>query len=292
MREILFRVRKILGSSSRGIFDRITAFAYGRVMGYDLHKHHLLVAGCCCNVERYLPAILKNIEKATELFASYKVVIVESDSTDGTGQGLEQWASKEPERRIILRLGCLKEEMPLRTQRIAYCRNQYLRYFEENGLYSKHDLLLILDMDDVCARPINLEGLLSCFVPRRMTDWDALAANREREYCDIWALRSAGWCEYDCWEKIKKRPADMSYDEAVRQYVSEKQIHIPEDAEWIECASAFGGMVLYKTRLLHGCRYVGVDASQQDEVCEHVEFHRQFIERGGNLFINPRFLNG
>jgi glycosyltransferase involved in cell wall biosynthesis len=261
-------------------------------MGYGIHNHRLLVAGCSSNTDKYLPAILRNIEEITVCFADHKVVIVESDSSDNTGRNLQQWASKNPGSRIIMRLGNLKHRIPSRTQRIAYCRNQYLEYFEKNDLYKKYDLLLVMDMDERCIEPINMRGLLSCFMPQRMNEWDALTANRRHEYYDIWALRTKGWCDSDCWQQVTDRPSGMTREEAVRRYVVDRKIHLPRDIDWIKCSSAFGGMAMYKTVHLPGCRYHGKNESSKSEKCEHVEFHRQFLGKSGTLFINPRFISG
>jgi hypothetical protein len=72
--------------------------------------------------------------------------------------------------------------------------------------------------------------------------------------------------------------------------VYSRMIEIPEEGEWIEVDSAFGALAIYKTSAIKGLRYVGTDAHDQ-EMCEHVNFHKLIKDRGGRIFINPKLIN-
>lgn len=288
-------IKKIIGSDNistlRRRVNRLMFFYYDVALRYNIRKHKILIAGCAYNVEKYLPQVLENINFIASLFADNRIVFVESDSNDLSGIMLEQWAAKDKDRRTVFRLGELKETMPKRTDRIAYCRNKYVELFDTMNLYEKFDILLILDMDNVSSESLDLIGFISCFYPPRWSTWDVLSANRRGLYYDIWALRCKNWCEYDCWERVRNRPQDMDYQAAVNYFVSSKKKNIPSNSDWMQCDSAFGGMAIYKTRLLHNCRYTGLTL-EGHEVCEHVEFHHALAIKGGKLFINPRFIMG
>jgi hypothetical protein len=67
-------------------------------------------------------------------------------------------------------------------------------------------------------------------------------------------------------------------------------ITLPEQGEWIEVDSAFGGLAVYRRGALNGVKYAGLDKSG-DQICEHVSLHEQIKANGGYIFINPRLIN-
>lgn len=66
-------------------------------------------------------------------------------------------------------------------------------------------------------------------------------------------------------------------------------IEIPENSEWIEVSSAFGGAGIYKRECFVNNLYIGEE--KNEEVCEHVSFNKTIIKQGFNLYINPNFIN-
>ena len=234
---------------------------------------------------RYLDIVFAALE-------DYECLIVESNSSDSTLTVLNDWA-RENSRRKILSLGNLSEES--RTKRIAYCRNKYMEYLDDN--ISQFDYMLAVDLDSSLEIDPDFKNQLrSCFV---RNDWDAVASNRRGRYYDIWALRSKQLgIDFDCWEIVNSpttlynRPRSIRFithrvnslptrDELVYHFVRRYQQVIPESADWIECQSAFGGMALYKASSVRGRRYSG------DSTCEHVSFNS-----GLKMFINPYFISG
>jgi hypothetical protein len=90
---------------------------------------------------------------------------------------------------------------------------------------------------------------------------------------------------FDCWAEYGKTPVMLTPANGVTNtmyhFIRRFQKAIPENAEWIECQSAFGCMVLYKSSSINGKRYNG------DTTCEHVSFNQ-----GLKMFINPEFISG
>ena len=195
-------------------------------------------------------------------------LIVESNSSDGTREILKSW---EGPNNLVLKLGDLTE--PVRTKRIAECRNAYMDFFEFRGFFETHDYLIVVDLDTSLAIEDDFKlQLKSCFV---RDDWDAIASNRRGRYYDIWALRCEEiGCTFDCWDMTKK------FGDAYK-HIRRFQTTIYPKLSWIPCTSAFGCMALYKTKAIRGKRYNG------DETCEHVSFHE-----GLRMFINPGFMSG
>jgi hypothetical protein len=69
-----------------------------------------------------------------------------------------------------------------------------------------------------------------------------------------------------------------------------KMIKIPENCDWINVDSAFGGLAIYrKEAIVHG-QYVGIN-SLGGQICEHVPFHDDLISKGFRIFINPKLIN-
>jgi glycosyltransferase involved in cell wall biosynthesis len=234
-----------------------------------------LVAGTCRNILPYWKEVSTSLQKIFDSLYLYECVIVESNSEDDTFNTVKEWALEQTNVKVIS-LGKLEGS---RTQRIARCRNEYLKYITD------HDYLLVVDLDDILKiQDTFKEQLYSCFFSN---GWDAIGSNRLGNYYDLWALR----CEklgitYDIIVNnppifIKGQFRPLTRSEYFKRYILPFRKNIPVDSEWIECTSAFGGMALYKTSAIRGHTYNG------DTTCEHVSFNK-----GLRMFINPRFISG
>jgi glycosyltransferase involved in cell wall biosynthesis len=235
-----------------------------------------IVAGTARNITKTWEIAKVSLSHIFKAIEEYTCIIIESNSDDNSLQLLQDWAS-EDSRRTVISLGTL---IGSRTQRIAKCRNEYLKYI------TNEDFLIVVDLDDVLQIQENFkEQLDSCFVRNQ---WDAIGSNRLEKYYDIWALRSQQLgVTFDCWEEARKYSKKkitlkgfiMIFDR--QTYVDKYQINIPITSDWIECQSAFCGMVLYKVQSIKGRKYDG------DITCEHINFNK-----GLQMFINPKFISG
>lgn len=235
-----------------------------------------LIAGTARNISHSWERVKQSLFQLFQL--EYSCVIVESNSEDNTVQLLNDWASVTPNVTIIT-LGTLEGS---RTQRIARCRNEYLKYLDG------HDYMLVVDLDEILVLNSDFKQQLdSCFA---RSDWDAIASNRRKHYYDIWALRSRELgCVDDCWEKLKNPVFFLQTGKFIGtrlepdwdKYLTRFKKNIPSTSHWIECQSAFGGMALYKVSSITGRKYDG------NKTCEHVSFHT-----GLRMFINPNFMSG
>jgi glycosyltransferase involved in cell wall biosynthesis len=235
-----------------------------------------LVAGTARNISKTWEHTKVSLSRIFKSLENYMCVIIESNSDDNSLEILKKWAS-EDYRRIVVSLANLEGQ---RTQRIATCRNEYMKYIKHE------DFLLVVDLDDVLNIQDNFKQHLdSCFV---RNDWDAIASNRLVEYYDMWALRCE---ELKITDDIFSKPRVLfqrgkmisldTYKKYYDFYLKDLQINIPIISDWIECKSAFGGMVLYKVPAIRNKKYNG------DTTCEHIEFNK-----GLRMFINPKFISG
>jgi hypothetical protein len=233
----------------------------------------IVFAGTAKNVDRYIGRVLKHIDNCGSHFKSYAVVIYENDSTDCTKQVME--AQKKNNYHYLY-----ESNVPgKRTEVLAHGRNSILdKVLELNPKYT-----VMLDLDDVNFSGRFVSNIETCFAYK---DWDVLTGNQAGVYYDVWALRLKGVMETDCWRQM--RLLDKQQQQKFENFIK-YGVHfcgpglIPVD-------SAFGGIAIYKTKALRGCRYNGLYSDGAPK-CEHVDLHEAIRKNGGKIFINTAFLN-
>ena len=252
----------------------------------SLSQASILVVGLARNCEEKLFLSVSSLSRAFSLAKTVSYLVIESDSSDRTVDVLSKLASQIKEFEYVS-FGSLVERLQLRTERIAFCRNYYLRLIQESSKYLHVDYVVIADLDGVNAE-LAPQSVASCWC---RSDWDVCTANQNGPYYDIWALRHPLWSPNDCFEQEK-----MMQSLGVRRfkaiYIStfSRMIRIPIHHDWIEVNSAFGGLAIYRKSVLMNVCYEGLNPSGR-EVCEHVSIHRQIGLNGGEIFINPSLIN-
>jgi len=257
-----------------------------KYINQQLFDTPVLVVGLIRNGVNTIEANISTIRQALSKFSEVHWLLVESDSTDDTQQLLSQISGRIPLFRF-LKQGDLRERMPLRTERLAFCRNVYLQETINNPMYEQVKYVIVSDMDDTNSL-LSEEALLSCW---ERDDWDVCTANQKGPYYDIWALRHPVWCANDCWlEHRFLSQFNNRHDDLVYACVYSKMIEVPIHLEWLEVDSAFGGLAVYKKSAMKKGRYVGLYPNGI-EICEHVPFNMGIRANGGRIFINPRLIN-
>ncbi len=254
---------------------------------FDSKSHNLLVVGTARNCSKHIKADILKIQCALQDFNQVHWLVIESDSEDNTLEKLNELTSEVTFFRYIS-LGVLSKEYPLRTERIAFCRNTYLKELRENQLYQEVSFVVVMDLDGI-NHLITAQTISSCFA---RDDWGVCTANQLGNYYDIWALRHKLWSPNDCWQQFNLyKQYGLSRREARFAAVRTKQIIIPKDMDWIEVDSAFGGMAIYRRHVLDNGKYIGI-RKDGTAICEHVFLHQQITKQGFKIFINPAFING
>lgn len=255
-------------------------------MRKPLAESNVLIAGTIRNCARRVVRELQQIRRAFGAARSVRALIVESDSSDDTYRVLQRHF--ESDRWGEVRgLGRLEPTHPLRTERLAHCRNEYLGAFANDSGYRQFDYLVVADLDGV-NRHVTQDSVASCW--RVDEPWDVVTGNQLGAYYDLWALRVADWCPDDSVALYRRLLRFADEKSARRLAIEARRLTVREDAAPIETESSFGCLSIYKREVLvSGARYDGVDESGE-EVCEHVALNRHVRAAGGRIFINPAFV--
>jgi len=252
----------------------------------DLQNLNLAFVGLARNCEKTIRDDILRFKEASSNAKSIVWLIVESDSIDNTSAELEK-LQIEIENFKFVSLGTLAKTIPKRTERISYCRNYYAEKIRTEVRFNNTDYIVVADLDGINSQ-ITQKAFESCW---ERNDWDMCSANQDGPYYDIWALRHKNWCPGDSYAQyrfLKQYSAD--FQKTLWSSVYSKMITIPQDSEWIDVDSAFGGLAIYKKKTFEFCKYAGLTETG-DEVCEHVYFHLQLKSNGAKLFINSKLIN-
>ena len=249
-----------------------------------IKKQSVVIAGCCINVAYFIKRNLFIMDEIGKQFKEYKIVVFENDSKDSTRNILIE--NKKDHYDYIFEDNV---NIQNRTERIAHCRNKILNHVNTN--YSNFNYLLMLDLDDVLSSGKLVETIHTCFL-YKLDQWDAMFANCSDKYYDIYALRKKKYLTSCCWNNanIMKQlgvPHKDAYATCIDKYI----INYPMDSKLISVISAFGGAGLYKLKSIEDAKYVGIEPTHLDQqICEHVPFHKNMVDRGCKLYINPTML--
>lgn len=257
--------------------------------GVQAKGRRAVVVGCARDSGAHLPAVLKNCERLASAYDHAEFVFVENDSRDQTKTLLKDWLAAGRSGKLLDLDGLAGQKLK-RTARIAAARNAYLDEIR-NGRLSEFDHLVILDMDNVNAGPIDAGAFRAAIdfldsAPERA----GVFANAEPLYYDIWALRQDRWCPRDCWTEITQRPWWMSKSAAAYRYIYSRQLKLPMALPPLRVSSAFGGLGVYKLSFALDQCYSGFGADGE-MACEHVAFNEAICKNGGKLYIFPQLQN-
>ena len=246
----------------------------------------VLAVGLARNCGGTIRGAVERVSTALAGVERMQWLVIESDSADDTVARLGALRRERPDFDFES-LGELRRTLPLRTERIAHCRNRYLDRLAQDPRYRDVQTLVIADLDCV-NELLTPEGLLSCW---DFEGWDVCTANQRAPYYDLWALRHPDWMQGDCWRQYEFLKAHgVPRERALYAAVHSRHLHIPEDAPPIEVESAFGGLGVYRREAIGDSRYIGL-APDGGELCEHLTFHAALRARGKRIFINPRMVN-
>lgn len=252
----------------------------------ELQRLNLAIVGLTRNCEKTIRTNIQRLKEASSNAKSIVWLIVESDSTDKTVAELEK-LQKEIENFQFVSLGVLARTIAKRTERLSYCRNYYAEKIRTDNNFIDIDYVAVADLDSLNDK-ITQKAFESCW---ERNDWDMCAANQDGPYYDIWALRHKKWCAEDCYAQYKfLNQYSLNREKNLWGSVHSKMITIPQDSEWIDVDSAFGGLAIYKKMAFDVSKYVGI-TEMGDEVCEHVYFNLQLKSNGAKLYINPKLIN-
>lgn len=270
------------------------------------------ICGCVRNCAAYLPRVFENIRNISTIFATTTIIIAYDESSDNSFAILQEFASQFPNLIILQNRNPMSR---IRTENIANARNSILDEIRRIDCSdSSYNFFIMMDMDDVCASPINVSVLSRYLSDSEVVRWDSLSFNRA-EYYDIWALSIAPYL-ISCWHWNNNPMVQfMNRDVVVtmNNLVSNKLANLKQD-ELLECFSAFNGFAIYKLSHFLDCRYdynifsnlklIPVSLIQHNitvlgkpfytyfvEDCEHRHFHFQsIVQHRSKIRISPLLL--
>ena len=236
--------------------------------GYEsMKKAAIIICGITRDDAETLPLTIRRIEKTGKLFADYRVVIFENDSTDQTLAILRQWEKANP--KVTILSESLRGQ-PLfsgsRFVRLAACRNRYLDHIGRSPELAAFPYAMVVDMD--LGGGWSDDGIASSFGE---TGWDAVASNAigyhnlRKTYYDTLAL---------------KPPSVLKRTWLYRLVGEGWQFRRGDPL--IPLESGFGGLALYRREALRGRRYDGT--GEDAEACEHRALN---ADHGLRFFLNP-----
>ncbi len=250
-----------------------------------------VICGCVKNCENYLDQVFHNIQKIQNIFHKTKIIMSFDISHDFTLKKLIH-LKKKFDIDIIINKEPITQ---IRTVNIERARNKIIKKIHDE--YSDFDFFIMIDMDDVSSKPINIDVLKEPL--KNNNEWDGLFFNNENYY-DFWALNFDHF-QYSCWHSNNPK-------KLINIMNQEFQKKCKTNEKFIGCQSAFGGFGIYRTKKFKGCYYrslidlslVNQDSNQnmnnkydiQYKIrphiydCEHRYFHLNAIQQNNvKLFI-------
>lgn len=241
------------------------------------------VTGVARNCNEFLPQVLSNLDVLSEYFPNISFSLYENDSTDNTGEALEDWGKRKGNTTVLRESG-VDKFYPDRVDRISYARNMALA-----NVGPEADLIINLDLDNVLCRPFERESFASAL--RVLESCDAVTANGFNGYYDIYALRIPGMLEYDCWDYYYelRRQHGHSEESAAAVAIEKWKHYMPTVTEPIEVHSAFNAAAIYRKSAFEGGLQYSTRDFARHKVCEHVGLHEQMRARGKRIMFDPGF---
>lgn len=251
-----------------GFFSCCISFAWAAL------PQKVIICGVCKNVEETFVYTKEILEEIGDLFADYRVIVYENNSSDKTVFCLNQWAESNAKVHVTseyLRQDQLeaivvnktKDGQLFRPELIARARNIVL----EKALtqeYEDFPYIIWVDMD-FSIRP-NLEGLIEVFTTDR--EWDAVFAYGIAKTGEYWDWYAARYLAFPFGPELL---GNAWYQMAG---IREKSISLKRDSDWFPVYSAFGGCGIYKKSSIRGCRYSALVTEDMEKLT------RQLIDEG------------
>lgn len=260
-------------------------------------KTSISICGCAKNVANYLPKNLKLLLDISNIFEKSQIVIYENNSTDNTLKILKKYEKEYKHFNVISenikdvpRLGNFSP----RTTYLSRGRNMLLQASKD------FEHMLMIDLDDVISK-LNINSFYNIFSKEVSSlNWAGLGFNQIGNYYDLWALRTYdNLCNSDCWNN--KYCFGWKYKIYRTRYSTNIIKKVPSpfpvinfllNKGPIKVKSCFGGTTIYKTKYIKDCIYYGIDEWNKTDICEHVPFNLQIINKNqGNLYILPFCIN-
>jgi len=211
------------------------------------------------NEEKNLEKFFLLIKSLKEIFDDYFIILVESESTDNTVKLAKKYLLNLKGTIISKNTSIYKK----RTEKTAFCRNQYLKFIKKN------------------------KKLIDIFLNTKI-NWTAIFSNQLFFYYDLWTLRIQNIFDFDCFQKLQKLSKEK-VPKLMFKNIFFYGINLirKSNKRFLKVKSAFGGFAIYKLKKALKFQY----SSSNGKYCEHVMFNLKINQKYGNLYIDKKLTN-
>ena len=162
---------------------------------------------------------IKVIDKGLIFAKRIEYFFVESDSDDKTLKSLKMLLKQKSNFKFES-FGRLRTDLPLRTERLAICRNRCLEYLRSKS-NSWAEYFIVVDADGICSQ-LN-SNVMKDIISKDY--WSVMTANVRDHYYDIYALRHETWCPDDFYLAIKDDlKKGLNFQKSYLKNVSSKRL--------------------------------------------------------------------
>lgn len=179
----------------------------------------LIVSIITKNSFKIITQVLKNVQKYTSYFYSYKIIIIDRYSTDGTYNICKMWSKYDPNNRECYRQP--SQNLP-DVLSIIESKNMVLSLTED--YFKKNTYLLKINCDENHSELFDEECLISCF-DYDTDNWDVIISNNENNNITaIYNTEKLKGFRYSChlWYEEKsnnEKPIEEIYDSLHRHII-------------------------------------------------------------------------
>ena len=248
-----------------------------------LKNKSITFVGCARNCVSAIRNSVGVMQSLGQYFGSFTIAVFENDSTDGTKELLKTLQTEGV--LTVIQHDGLDKHLPLRTERIAFGRNQLLNYVRKQN----SEYFCVADLDGILGDASAVDGFLSNFALEDC--WDAVFPINRGIYYDIWTFRHPEIC-MDDYERRMNQIVPAFSDQNILDLClhSIQNLDFSKLTAWLKVDSAFGGIGLYKTASFAYSSYFGFKDGY--EVTDHLAFHEKARLQGATFYINPSFIAG
>ena len=253
-------------------------------------QSNVVITGLCRNIISVLDQTMSRLYKTAELFNDCKFVIYENDSTDGTAQRLQKYASKD--RDIILvqeNTGHKQFDKTRELERPKYLgglRNECNAAIKNLNSLFPIDYIIVIDLD--LEGGWSYDGILNSL---SYDDWSAITANgiefqeihttdkvtakvsvsHQRLFFDTWAYKEYG----------NEEVLDSATVNGYRFERGDKPVGV---------FSNFNGLGIYRYEDAIDCIFDAEERPDGTVINEWSYYHREMRDRGCSIYLNPSMI--
>ena len=237
----------------------------------------VIFVGICRDNGGEIEIVLDYIKQTANYFLDYRIIIFENDSKDNTLKTLQDFQSKDPNLTIISKKFYVTKRPSIKF--LADARNYYINEMKKRK-YASFDYVIVVDMDMTYGWDMR-----SVIYPFSLVNkWDVSCSNgiwnQYYNMYDKFAFRKGADNKTDVYLGLNDFENKSYY---YNEYLVNFNLFFKPTDDLVEVNSCFGGLAIYKKRIIQGCKY---DSIKDD--CEHVPFNNCVKKKNhGRIKLNP-----